>query len=218
MRKGIGAAASALALLAVGTLMGSHPSLGHHPGATPARLTLGAVPLVSATLSDVDFASPTTGWVTAGKGDTVQILGTTDSGRSWRSEWAGPGVAAQVESGATGHVWALLQSGSNCNGTPYESTCISDLLAGSNAGRSWSQRGSFPTDNVVQIAFSTPSLGLAAGINRCVGQESSAGKTSYPPPSCRGSVLLSTDDGAHWTTSLKTRGPVFAVAQSPGTL
>jgi photosystem II stability/assembly factor-like uncharacterized protein len=95
---------------------------------------------------------------------------------------------------------------------------VPELLASSNSGRSWSLKGSFPAGNVVEIAFSKPSLGLAAGISQCSGQLTSSGKASYPPPSCPGEVLLSSDDGAHWQASLKTSGPVFAVAQSPGTL
>jgi len=174
--------------------------------------------VIPASLNDVDFSSPKTGWITTDKGDSGQILGTTDSGRSWRSDWAGSGVVGQVDSGGSGHVWALVQAGSNCDGAPADSTCVSNLLASSNAGRSWTYRGTFPADNAVQIAFSKTSLGLAAGISRCVDQESDTGKTSYPPSACRGSVLLSTDGGRRWKTSLKTPGPVFAVAQSPRTL
>ena len=172
---------------------------------------------VPPTLSDVDFASPTTGWVTANEGESGQILGTTDSGRSWRSEWTGPGLPSQVQGGAGGDVWALVQNGFGC-GSSAGSTCVPELLASSNSGRSWSQKGSFPAGNVVQIAFSKPSLGVAADISQCSGQLSSSGQASYPPPSCPGDVLLSSDDGAHWKASLKTSGPVFAVAQSSGTL
>jgi len=218
LRYAVAATVSALLLLGVAPPTSSQVAHGHHAKAASARPVVSEPVVIPASLNDVDFSSPKTGWVTTDKGDSGQILGTTDSGRSWRSDWAGSGVVGQVDSGGSGHVWALVQAGSNCDGAPADSTCVSNLLASSNAGRSWTYRGTFPADNAVQIAFSKTSLGLAAGISRCVDQESDTGKTSYPPSACRGSVLLSTDGGRRWKTSLKTPGPVFAVAQSPRTL
>jgi photosystem II stability/assembly factor-like uncharacterized protein len=85
LRQVLAAAASTLPLLLVGSPTRTHPALGHPTKTTPARLVAGELHQVPPILSDVDFASPTTSWVTANEEESGQILGTTDSGRSWRS-------------------------------------------------------------------------------------------------------------------------------------
>ena len=78
-------------------------------------------------------------------------------------------------------------------------------------GDSWAQLAEID-ENVVDIAFASPSLGLAAAQGYC----SSTGST--PSASCSGAVLLSTDGGTKWETALHTTGPVVAVAASTGSL
>ncbi|HVB14800.1 MAG TPA: hypothetical protein VNH38_08610 [Candidatus Dormibacteraeota bacterium] len=171
------------------------------------------------TLSDVAFASPKTGWVTVqGQPSGAlggQILVTTDGGLSWRSQWAGAAIPTQLVVGGAGQAWVLAQTGPGCNGSPTLSTCGAEVLGTSNAGQTWNALGSIQHDGVEQIAFSKPTLGLAAGMSHCPGQDNPA---TGLPALCPGAVLISTNDGHSWQTSLSTAGPVIAVAQSPGTL
>jgi photosystem II stability/assembly factor-like uncharacterized protein len=142
------------------------------------------------TLDSVAFADVATGWA-AGSG---VILGTTDGGRTWRSEWSGPGSVSSLAVVDRLHVWAVEHQGSP-DLPPADS-----VVRTSDGGRTWT---STPlAGDVRDIAFMTDHTGWAV-----------VDDTTGGP----GRLVATTDGGLHWHASVLA-APVDAICVASASL
>jgi hypothetical protein len=185
------------------------------PRVTPAPAVVSGRPAGCATrpasLVDLAFPSTADGWVLAGEGpgalaDRSAVLGTRDGGARWQCQW-GAGIAPlQLTATDSRHAWVLGARGRNCADPP--GACPS-VVAGTHDGRHWVVLAR-PVQRVTQIAFVSPSFGIAAARRR-----GCTAPNGLPPAPCAGQVLRSTDGGREWGVVLQTPGPIVAVGASP---
>jgi photosystem II stability/assembly factor-like uncharacterized protein len=187
----------------------------HAQGANLTARTAAQALVSPPSITDLVFPTATAGWATteyAGSpGQGGQILATDDGGDHWQTQWSGSVTPTQVVAANAESAWVLGQMDASCVDATPPGGCASVVLGTSDGGGTWAQLAEID-ENVVDIAFASPTLGLAAAQGYC----SSTG--SNPPASCPGAVLLSTDGGIKWQTALDTTGPVVAVAASTGSL
>lgn len=178
-------------------------------------------PGVISTVQDVAFASLRSGWLVlvsspaSGNGSTTTaILGTTTAGETWRPEWDGPGYPGELVAIDRQHALLTVQGAQGCSAGTDERTCSTRLLATSNGGRTWVPLWRSRT-LLTGISFANARDGLAAAVPRpCSDQLPSPPKR---PPACPGDVLRTSDGGRHWSTVMRARGPILAVAAAHGT-
>ncbi|MGN6872436.1 MAG: WD40/YVTN/BNR-like repeat-containing protein [Solirubrobacteraceae bacterium] len=177
----------AIALVGVALgLAGGPSSASPHRAHTSRRRAIAPVSLA--------FPTPDDGWVLASRGSPgAELLATHDGGMSWVTEWSGVLDPSEVVATDPDHAWVLAQ---RC---PAE-TCASVLLGTSDAGRHWSAPvpltlfGKPPLPlHVSQVAFASPTLGLAAARDA-----SCRDGATGPPPACPGWILETDDGGRHW--------------------
>jgi hypothetical protein len=162
------------------------------------------------------FPTPNDGWVLAGRGDGrsgAELLGTRDAGAGWVTEWSGALDPSEVVSTDPDHAWVLAQ---RC---PAD-RCGSVLLGTSDADAHWSALTKFslfadpPVPlRVYQIAFASPTLGLAAARNA-----SCRDRATGPPAVCPGWILTTDDGGVRWRLAMKSPEPIIAVAFGHGAM
>lgn len=167
-----------------------------------------------ASLVDLAFPSTADGWVLAGEGpqgltDRSGVLGTRDGGGRWQCQWRAGIAPLQLTATDSRHAWVLGAQGRYCADPP--GACPS-VLAGTSDGRHWALLAR-PVQRITQIAFASPSLGIAAARRAACSEPH-----GLPPARCAGQVLRSTDGGRDWSVALRTPGPVVAVAADHGTL
>ncbi len=188
-----------LALIGAGAASSASPDRRRTPEArAPAALT----PI------SVAFPNRDDGWILARRGPSgAEVLATRDAGMTWITQWAGSLVPAQVAATDPDHAWVLAQ---RCSGE----RCGSVLLGTSDAGGHWSTLApltlfSSPslTLHVSQVAFASPTLGLAAARDA-----SCRDRATGPPPQCPGWILETGDGGLHWHLDMKSAEPIAAVA------
>lgn len=132
----------------------------------------GPVPALDA----VEFVSATRGWA-AGSGG---IVATTDGGRTWRRQYAGPVHPYELDFTDAEHGWAAGPAG---------------LVSTSDGGRTWTvlpcpPPGSGPLD---AVRFVTPRLGYAVAGARAVRTDAGS-----PVAVGGGRLLVSADGGRGW--------------------
>lgn len=151
-------------------------------------------------LTALAFPTPSNGWVVASRAyGGAEVLGTRDGGGSWTVQWAGRLVAREIAATDPDHAWVL---GQRCGAE----TCGSELIGTSDSGVRWSVLASL-SPRVSQIAFETPSVGVAAA------RDASCRDTAISPPArCPGWVLATDDGGRSWRTVMKSAEPIVAVS------
>ena len=130
----------------------------------------GAVPRLAA----VQFVSARQGWV-VGAG---RVLATSDGGRAWTTQYAGPAGLYQVDFIDASHGWAV---GTNA------------LLRTANGGATWTPLGE-PCGSISSVHFVTPSLGYAVAGGSQVWISG-----GVPAATGGGKLLTTTDGGRSWT-------------------
>lgn len=182
----LAAAISGMALLAVGcgTASSGHPAeaLSARSPAKPATSPVGAQCPAGASgsagrqvpsLDAVQFVSGERGWV-AGAG---RILATTDGGRNWTRQYAGPASFDQVDFADARHGWAVGVTG---------------LLRTTNGGATWTAAMD-PCGSIRSVHFVTPDLGYAIAGGSRVRIDG-----GVPAPATGGQLMASSDGGQHW--------------------
>jgi len=140
--------------------------------AGPASASLYNAPGISVavpTLAAVQFVSARQGWV-AGAG---RVLATSDGGRTWTTQYAGPAGLYQVDFIDAAHGWAVGASG---------------LLRTANGGATWTALAE-ACASIRSVHFVTPSLGYA------VAGGSQVWISGGVPAAAGGGELLTTTDG-----------------------
>lgn len=207
-------AAVALAVLLGGCALTRNPST---TAGAPHPIVLPAHP--PPTISAISFPTALDGWMALSSSGSASpqtaqsIVTTSDGGSTWHTSWKGGlfpffSTFAGAEAG-----WVLAGESLACGqpGTPPADCPSSVLLATADGGASWHQLPALPTP-VWQVAFATPELGIAATAPSCMAEASLSGAP------CPGAVLLTTDGGVHWSTTLRTAGLVSAIAARGDTL
>jgi len=145
--------------------------------AGPASASLYNAPGISVavpTLAAVQFVSARQGWV-AGAG---RVLATSDGGRTWTTQYAGPAGLYQVDFIDAAHGWAVGASG---------------LLRTANGGATWTALAE-PCASIRSVHFVTPSLGYAVAGGSQVWISG-----GVPAAAGGGELLTTTDGGRTWT-------------------
>jgi photosystem II stability/assembly factor-like uncharacterized protein len=125
-------------------------------------------------LAAVQFVSARQGWV-AGAG---RVLGTSDGGRTWTTQYAGPAGLYQVDFIDASHGWAVGANG---------------LLRTANGGATWTPLGE-PCASIRSVHFVTPSLGYAVAGGSQVWISG-----GVPAATGGGELLTTTNGGQAWT-------------------
>ena len=125
-------------------------------------------------LAAVQFVSARQGWV-AGAG---RVLATSDGGRTWTTQYAGPAGLYQVDFIDTSHGWAVGANG---------------LLRTANGGATWTALAE-PCGSIRSVHFVTPSLGYAVAGGSQVWISG-----GVPAVTGGGELLTTTNGGRTWT-------------------
>jgi photosystem II stability/assembly factor-like uncharacterized protein len=125
-------------------------------------------------LAAVQFVSARQGWV-VGAG---RVLATSDGGRAWTTQYAGPAGLYQLDFIDAWHGWAV---GTNA------------LLRTANGGATWTPLGE-PCGSIRSVHFVTPSLGYAVAGGSQVWISGGA-----PAATGGGALLTTTNGGRSWT-------------------
>jgi hypothetical protein len=135
------------------------------------------------------------------------VLATPDAGATWVTQWSGALDATEVVATDRDHAWVL---GQRCPAA----TCASMLLGTSDGGAHWSALAPLTLFGnalrVDQVAFASPTLGLAAARDA-----SCRDLATGPPPACPGWILITDDGGAQWRLGWKSPEPIVAVGAEP---
>jgi photosystem II stability/assembly factor-like uncharacterized protein len=145
--------------------------------AGPAPASVYSAPGISVAvpkLAAVQFVSARQGWV-AGAG---RVLATSDGGRTWTTQYAGPAGLYQVDFIDASHGWAVGANG---------------LLRTANGGATWTPLGE-PCAAIRSVHFVTPSLGYAVAGGSQVWISG-----GVPAVTGGGELLTTTDGGRTWT-------------------
>ncbi len=137
-------------------------------------------------LDAVAFADSAHGWA----GGTGVILGTSDGGSSWRTEWTGSGTVLSLSAVDARHAWALVGAPGGAMGYPG----IGRQLLRTTDGTHWSPVG--PGTPLHVIDFTSAADGWAIA--------SASSDASLP-----GELLETADGGTSWQ-----RGPLTPLVQS----
>jgi hypothetical protein len=200
------------AIALVGVALGLAGAASRTPSRRPERARGAVASAATQPITPVSLAFPTPddGWVLARNAVAgAELLATHDAGATWITQWTGNLVPEQVVASDPDHAWILGQ-------TCAAETCRSVLLGTSDAGAHWSALApltlfaSPPLDlHVSQVAFASPTLGLAAARDA-----SCHDRSGEPPLSCPGWILKTDDGGLHWHLAMKSPEPVVSV--TPG--
>ena len=163
------------------------------------------------------FPTPEVGWLAvtgspvSGEEPTrTEVLRTNDSGVHWRPQWSGTGSPVQFVAVGVQQAFLVLHPNTTCPGAS-PSQCATrqlatELLSTGDGGRSW-KRIWASSAQLSAISFAARGVGLGVIERKPCPDESSSGKA----PSCPGDLVRTVDGGRHWSTVLRTPGPLLAV-------
>ncbi len=188
------AATSAIAAPISGTPATSAPSASPGPSASigpPVDVVATQVAVVRQAphppaLDAVAFADSAHGWA----GGTGVLLGTSDDGPSWRTEWTGSGTVLSFSAVDARHAWALVGSKGGAMGYPGTGR----QLLRTTDGTHWSPVGRGTPLHVIDFTSASDGWAIA----------SASSDTSLP-----GELLETSDGGTSWQ-----RSPLTALVQS----
>ena len=146
-------------------------------GASSSVYTAPGTPAPVQPLEAVQFVSARQGWA-AGAG---RILATSDGGRTWTAQYAGPAKLYQVDFTDAGHGWAV---GTNA------------LLRTTDGGLTWTQLSEPACSAAIEsVHFVNSALGFAVAGGAQVWMNG-----GVPAAVGGGQLLTTSDGGSHWTS------------------